>query len=72
MIPVRLLDNQKLKDLGWTPKYDLESGLRDATFLGIRKIKTNLIQIQNLSKMSEPKFTPYLDVLTEVEIKYGR
>ena len=29
MIPVRLLDNQKLKDLGWTPKYDLESGLRD-------------------------------------------
>ena len=34
-------------------------------FLGIRKIKTNLIQIQNLSKMSEPKFTPYLDALTE-------
>ena len=34
-------------------------------FLGIRKIKTNLIQIQNLNKMSEPKFTPYLDALTE-------
>jgi len=34
-------------------------------YLGIRKIKTNLIQIQNLNKMSEPKFTPYLDALTE-------
>ena len=30
MIPVRLLDNKKLRDLGWTPKYDLDSGLRDA------------------------------------------
>jgi GDP-L-fucose synthase len=30
MIPVRLLDNTKLKSLGWTPKYDLKSGLTDA------------------------------------------
>ena len=30
MIPVRLLDNKKLRDLGWTPSYDLDSGLKDA------------------------------------------
>ena len=30
MIPVRLLDNTKLTKLGWKPKYDLESGLKDA------------------------------------------
>ena len=30
MIPKRLLSNEKLKKLGWKPKYDLESGLRDA------------------------------------------
>jgi GDP-L-fucose synthase len=30
MIPVRLLDNTKLKALGWKPKYDLQSGLTDA------------------------------------------
>ena len=30
MIPVRLLDNTKLKSLGWKPKYDLKSGLTDA------------------------------------------
>ena len=30
MIPVRLLDNTKLKSLGWKPKYDLRSGLTDA------------------------------------------
>ena len=36
MIPVRLLDNKKLRDLGWTPKYDLDSGLRD-TFMVQRK-----------------------------------
>lgn len=30
MIPTRLLSNEKLKKLGWKPKYDLESGLRDA------------------------------------------
>ena len=30
MIPVRLLDNTKLKALGWKPKYDLRSGLTDA------------------------------------------
>jgi GDP-L-fucose synthase len=30
MIPVRLLDNTKLKSLGWKPKYDLKSGLEDA------------------------------------------
>jgi GDP-L-fucose synthase len=30
MIPVRLLSNQKLRKLGWKPKYDLRSGLLDA------------------------------------------
>jgi GDP-L-fucose synthase len=30
MIPVRLLGNDKLVALGWKPKYDLDSGLRDA------------------------------------------
>ena len=30
MIPKRLLSNEKLLELGWKPKYDLESGLRDA------------------------------------------
>lgn len=30
MIPVRLLSNTKLKQLGWKPKYDLKSGLEDA------------------------------------------
>jgi GDP-L-fucose synthase len=30
MIPVRLLSNEKLKKLGWLPKYDLKSGLTDA------------------------------------------
>jgi GDP-L-fucose synthase len=30
MIPVRLLSNEKLKKLGWVPKYDLKSGLTDA------------------------------------------
>jgi GDP-L-fucose synthase len=30
MIPVRLLSNRKLKQLGWKPKYDLRSGLEDA------------------------------------------
>ena len=30
MIPVRLLCNDKLVALGWKPKYDLDSGLRDA------------------------------------------
>ena len=30
MIPIRLLDNTKLKSLGWKPKYNLESGLKDA------------------------------------------
>jgi nucleoside-diphosphate-sugar epimerase len=30
MIPVRLLDNTKLKSLCWKPKYDLKSGLTDA------------------------------------------
>ena len=29
MIPKRLLSNEKLLKLGWKPKYDLESGLRD-------------------------------------------
>lgn len=30
MIPVRLLDNAKLKNLGWAPKYNLRDGLADA------------------------------------------
>jgi GDP-L-fucose synthase len=30
MIPVRLLDNTKLKNLGWLPKYNLRTGLADA------------------------------------------
>jgi len=30
MIPVRLLSNKRLKQLGWKPKYDLRSGLEDA------------------------------------------
>ena len=30
MIPKRLLSNEKLKKLGWKPKYDLRSGLADA------------------------------------------
>ena len=30
MIPKRLLSNEKLRKLGWTPKYDLRSGLADA------------------------------------------
>jgi len=30
MIPKRLLSNEKLKKLGWKPKYDLRSGLKDA------------------------------------------
>ena len=30
MIPVRLLSNDKLRKLGWKPKYDLKSGLEDA------------------------------------------
>ena len=30
MIPVRLLSNEKLRKLGWKPKYDLQSGLADA------------------------------------------
>ena len=28
MIPVRLLDNQKLKDLGWKPKINIDLGLK--------------------------------------------
>ena len=39
MIPVRLLDNTKLTKLGWKPKYDLESGLKDA-LIGINKTRT--------------------------------
>lgn len=46
MIPVRLLDNTKLKNLGWTPKYDLESGLRDA----LRWYKENKHQFNPNSK----------------------
>jgi GDP-L-fucose synthase len=46
MIPVRLLDNTKLKNLGWTPKYDLESGLRDA----LRWYKENKHQFNPDSK----------------------
>jgi len=30
MIPTRLLSNEKLLNLGWKPKYDLKSGLKDA------------------------------------------
>lgn len=30
MIPVRLLSNEKLRKLGWKPKYDLRNGLKDA------------------------------------------
>ena len=30
MIPKRLLSNEKLKKLGWKPKYDLRGGLEDA------------------------------------------
>jgi GDP-L-fucose synthase len=30
MIPIRLLDNTKLCDLGWKPKYDLKSGMTNA------------------------------------------
>jgi GDP-L-fucose synthase len=30
MIPVRLLSNRRLRQLGWKPKYDLRSGLEDA------------------------------------------
>ena len=30
MIPKRLLSNEKLRKLGWEPKYDLRSGLEDA------------------------------------------
>jgi GDP-L-fucose synthase len=30
MIPIRLLSNDKLKKLGWTPKYSLKSGIEDA------------------------------------------
>ena len=30
MIPKRLLSNEKLRKLGWAPKYDLRSGLADA------------------------------------------
>jgi len=30
MIPVRLLSNEKLRKLGWEPKYDIRSGLEDA------------------------------------------
>jgi nucleoside-diphosphate-sugar epimerase len=30
MIPKRLLSNEKLRSLGWKPKYDLRSGLEDA------------------------------------------
>jgi len=46
MIPVRLLDNQKLRSLGWEPKYDLESGLRDA----LRWYKENKDQFNPNSK----------------------
>jgi GDP-L-fucose synthase len=46
MIPVRLLDNTKLKNLGWTPKYDLETGLRDA----LRWYKENKHQFNPDSK----------------------
>lgn len=30
MIPIRLLDNTKLRNLGWKPKYDLKTGLTNA------------------------------------------
>jgi GDP-L-fucose synthase len=30
MIPIRLLDNTKLRNLGWKPKYDLKNGLTNA------------------------------------------
>jgi GDP-L-fucose synthase len=30
MIPIRLLDNTKLRNLGWKPKYDLKNGLANA------------------------------------------
>ena len=30
MIPKRLLSNEKIKKLGWKPKYDLRSGLENA------------------------------------------
>ena len=30
MIPVRLLSNEKLRKLGWKPKYDLKTGLENA------------------------------------------
>lgn len=46
MIPVRLLDNQKLRSLGWEPKYDLDSGLRDA----LRWYKENKDQFNPNSK----------------------
>ena len=46
MIPVRLLDNTKLKELGWKPKYDLESGLKDA----LRWYKENKGQFNPNSK----------------------
>ena len=46
MIPIRLLDNTKLKSLGWKPKYNLESGLKDA----LRWYKENKDQFNPNSK----------------------
>ena len=46
MIPVRLLDNTKLKALGWKPKYDLRSGLTDA----LKWYKENKTQFNPNSK----------------------
>ena len=46
MIPKRLLSNEKLLKLGWKPKYDLESGLRDA----LRWYKENKDQFDPNSK----------------------
>ena len=47
MIPKRLLSNEKLKKLGWKPKYDLRSGLENAQ-IGIKNTNTNMTLIQNL------------------------
>lgn len=46
MIPVRLLSNEKLRRLGWEPKYDLRSGLEDT----LRWYKENKEQFDPNSK----------------------
>jgi len=46
MIPVRLLSNEKLRKLGWEPKYDLRSGLEDT----LRWYKENKEQFDPNSK----------------------